>query len=574
MKRNRILTIYIVIGVVILLIGVFFVVFSRETVQRNVTEIEYNKQWNKVMADRINQQQINLIIDNHEIDLKGKRLYFTDNMQLMVPVTVLTEGLNCAENLYDKERLVIEKGSNRATLHLGSKALEFNENEYVLSEGVEKKDGEIYVPAELFTTYFNYELKWDSAKRETSFANQAKGDSFLPERYSYPEVGKKLKVKNQGNYGTCWAFATLSALESSLLPEETLDFSENNLIYNNALSNEIHDGGDYIRSMAYLMSWSGPVNEKDDPYGSTPTTGKKKVMKHVQGAEIIPSKDYQQIKEKIFKYGGVESSIYMSGSGNNISSQYYNRENASYCYQGEEKPNHDVVIVGWDDQYPKENFRLQGVQNDGAFICQNSWGENFGDQGIFYVSYEDSQIGTLNVCYTDVEQTDNYDAVYQYDLCGWLGTMGFEGNDSAYFSNVFYAKDNENLQAVGFYAAKENLNYEVFVCGRYDGKISLNDRTHVAADGILKNQGYYTIRLDKDYQVKKGEAFAVIVKVTNTDNDEYKLIPVEMESDGMDIQVDLSDGEGYISSTGEKWQSAEKQDANICLKAYTKKTKE
>ena len=96
----------------------------------------------------------------------------------------------------------------------------------------------------------------------------------------------------------------------------------------------------------------------------------------------------------------------------------------------------------------------------------------------------------------------------------------------------------------------------------------------MAADGILKNQGYYTIRLDKDYQVKKGEAFAVIVKVTNTDNDEYKLIPVEMESDGMDIQVDLSDGEGYISSTGEKWQSAEKQDANICLKAYTKKTKE
>ena len=86
-----------------------------------------------------------------------------------------------------------------------------------------------------------------------------------------------------------------------------------------------------------------------------------------------------------------------------------------------------------------------------------------------------------------------------------------------------------------------------------------------------RRQGYYTIRLDKNYKIKKGEAFAVIVKVTNTENDDYKLIPVEMVSDGMDIQVDLSDGEGYISSTGEKWQPAEKQDANICLKAYTKK---
>lgn len=571
MKRNRIVTVYLAIGAAVLFIGAVCILFSRETVQRNVTEIEYNKQWNKVMADRINRQKINLIIDNHEIDLKGKRLYFTENMQLMVPESVLTEGFNCAENLYDKERLVIEKGSNRAILHLGSKALEFNENEYVLSAGVEKKKNEIYVPAELFTTYLNYEFKWDSEKRETSFVNQAKGDSFLPEKYSYPEVGKKLKIENQGSYGTCWAFATLTALESSLLPEENLDFSENHLIYNNALSNEIHDGGDYIRSMAYLMSWSGPVDEKDDPYGSAPSAEKKKVMKHVQGAEIIPSKDYEQIKEKVFKYGGVESSIYMAGSGNAVSNHFYNQEKCAYCYQGEEKPNHDVVIIGWDDEYPKENFRTEGIQRDGAFICQNSWGEDFGDGGLFYVSYEDSRIGTLNVCYTNVEQTDNYDFVYQYDLCGWLGTMGFEGNESAYFSNVFHAKSDENLQAVGFYAVKQNLNYEVFVCEHYDGKISLNDRTHVAATGVLKNQGYYTIRLDKNYKIKKGEAFAVIVKVTNTENDDYKLIPVEMVSDGMDIQVDLSDGEGYISSTGEKWQPAEKQDANICLKAYTKK---
>ena len=43
------------------------------------------------------------------------------------------------------------------------------------------------------------------------------------------------------------------------------------MIYNNALSDDIQDGGEYIRAMAYLMSWKGPVLEKDDPYGDGKT---------------------------------------------------------------------------------------------------------------------------------------------------------------------------------------------------------------------------------------------------------------------------------------------------------------
>ena len=40
------------------------------------------------------------------------------------------------------------------------------------------------------------------------------------------------------------------------------------------------------------------------------------------------------------------------------------------------KPNHDVVIIGWDDNYSKELFNDQShSEGDGAFICMNSWGE-------------------------------------------------------------------------------------------------------------------------------------------------------------------------------------------------------
>ena len=63
-------------------------------------------------------------------------------------------------------------------------------------------------------------------------------------------------------------------------------------------------------------------------------------------------------------------------------SVYYNRETNSYCYIGNEKPNHDSVIVGWDDNYSRENFNLD-LAGDGAFIFTNSWGEDFGDQGYF-----------------------------------------------------------------------------------------------------------------------------------------------------------------------------------------------
>ena len=69
-----------------------------------------------------------------------------------------------------------------------------------------------------------------------------------------------------------------------------------------------------------------------------------------------------------------------------IRDSYYRKETGAYWYNGDEKPNHDVVIIGWDDHYSRDNFN-QPPEGDGAFICANSWGGEFGDDGYFYVSY-------------------------------------------------------------------------------------------------------------------------------------------------------------------------------------------
>ena len=48
--------------------------------------------------------------------------------------------------------------------------------------------------------------------------------------------------------------------------------------------------------------------------------------------------------------------------------------------------------------------------------------------------------------------------------------------------------------------------------------------------------------------------------------------PIAVEYDAGDgkCQIDLKDGEGYISFEGEYWENVEEQQScNICLKAYT-----
>lgn len=574
MNRKKIIILYLPIVILFIVLFSTFWIFFRSNVQKGVMGEETNPQekWNAIMANSANKSKILLKVNNKEIDENTEKLYMSENMNLMIPVSIVKETFNCAENIYDNKRVVIEKGSNIAITYIGEKRIIFNDNEYKLEDKVEIKKGMVYVPSTIFSDYFNYKYKWDSIKNEASMTDNAVSDTYLPERYSYVDKKRSVPAKDQGNYGTCWAFATLTALETSLTPEETYDFSENNLIYNNDLSEDIQDGGDYMMSMSYLMAWKGPVLEQDDPYGSKLKNDKVDSVKHVQEAQIIPEKDYQQIKNMVYKYGGVESSMYMSMRNSNMSSEYYNETEYAYCYKGNNKPNHDVVIIGWDDNYSKELFNDQSVEGDGAFICMNSWGNDFGYNGVFYVSYYDSCIGNNSVCYTKIEDVDNYKNIYQSDLCGWTGSMGFENEKTVYFANIYTAEEDEKIEAVGFYATIPDLEYEVFVCPKYQGIDTLNDRNHVAASGTLKNKGFYTIKLDKKYSVKEDQKFSIIVKATNKKDDKtYKIIPVEMETEAMEGTVDLTDGEGYFSSGGLNWRSAENQGCNICLKAYTSK---
>ena len=88
-----------------------------------------------------------------------------------------------------------------------------------------------------------------------------------------------IKVENQGDYGTCWTFASLNALETNLALKTGVmyDFSESHIDHTMtpAFGNndrKLHDGGMFYYFMEYIMSNYGPVLESDVPYETSTNT--------------------------------------------------------------------------------------------------------------------------------------------------------------------------------------------------------------------------------------------------------------------------------------------------------------
>lgn len=389
----------------------------------------------------------------------------------------------------------------------------------------------------------------------------------LPARYDAREEGRAPDVKNQGELSTCWAVTASSALEAALLPKEHITFSADHISRGNAYGKELEEGGAYAMSVSYLAGWLGPVTEEDDPYGDGVSPEGLPPVRHVQEMQILQEKDINEVKALVYQCGAVQSSFYMDMENSAHSSVYYNEFEHAYCYAGSEAANHDVLIIGWDDQYPKSRFSVN-VKENGAFICQNSWGEKFGENGVFYVSYEDALIGSSCVGYTRVEGTENYSSIYQTDLCGWIGQVGYESPE-CYFANVYTAEEDEKLSAVGFYATDRDTGYKVYVTEEFSNSVSLMGKKE-AASGSFRNAGYYTVNLDREIELKAGQRFAVAVKIDTPDS-RYP-VAAEYQADENSRNVVTEDGEGYLSANGISWQNTEENyGCNVCLKAYTRK---
>lgn len=521
--------------------------------------------FNENLVTKMNADNVTITVAGVVLDTFDYKFYVSDEMKLMVEGEFLKRLLNCSVLEYKDGTILVMKGDNKVVMKLGSKEARINDFDNIdLSSPPVKEDEKIYVPMDAIARYLNYRVEYYYESDWIDIA-MLEEEPPLPAAYDMREYGRVSPVRDQGRYGTCWAFASLGALETTLLPSSTMIFSTDHMSISNSYNLDVNKGGEHTMSIAYLAAWQGPVYEVDDPYGDGKSNPELDPVVHLEEALVINDKDYEVVKSAIFRYGAIETSIYTQMEYADSVSKYYSEDNSAYYYNGEETPNHDVVIVGWDDNYSKENFTHQ-PEGDGAFICKNSWGKEFGEDGYFYVSYYDVNICNKAVVYTRVGDTDNYDNIYQSDLLGWIGQLGF-GKEDAYFANVYTAGNDEELAAVSFYATDKDTEFEVYVVTDYENQESLTDREFVVA-GNTKYAGYYTVDLPEAIRLPDNKKYAVVVKIHTPEA--IHPIAIEYDVDERTKNFDITDGEGYISLYGEIWYSAEEtQSCNVCLKAFT-----
>ena len=430
---------------------------------------------------------------------------------------------------------------------------------------------------------------------------------------AYPSTYKTANlpdVRNQGSYGVCWAFSTISLIETNLIKKNLvsndIDLSELHLVnytYNcvndplGGLEGDINKfdtshgsvmqyGGNVEMAANSLLDWEGAVNEDVVPYTTEyvrqvennqldDSLAYGKDVAHVQNFYRVNTTSKEDIKKAVMDYGAVSIS-YWSDQSSNWSTQYYNSLTAAYyCPEGH-TTNHAVNIVGWDDDYSSDNFATK-PEGNGAWIVRNSWGSEYGKDGYFYLSYYDKSI--YSVGYTlEAELSDNYNNNYQYDGAMLYGYMGYEGSNK--YSNIFEAKANlggsENIKAVSFMTGSStNLNYTVSVYTNLSDDANPESGTLAAQkSGVTTYDGMYTVVLDSSVNINEGKKFSVVVEVnSNSGKTSYLAYERSMQSGeaGYWCTASIKANQSFINSPYNGWNdfSNKSYGGNFIIKAFT-----
>ncbi|WP_044565081.1 MG2 domain-containing protein [Anaerococcus provencensis] len=479
--------------------------------------------------------------------------------QLAYPSFAASEDSKESSDLVEFNQVNENKYSDDEDIDLYEKAIlneEFN-SDYQKDNPI-KKD-----PYEIYTNYSAIDQK---VTKKNLPRRYSRFNTFFvaSNKYDLRDEGKVTSVKDQGPNGSCWAFATYGSAESVLLPDERMDFSEKHMRNTHGFDWGPSEGGTRTVSSAYLARRSGPVLEKDDPYdifnGNSPEN--LPIAKELTRAYFFPDKrsagDNDLLKRMIMENGGIYSAV-MGGD------EYLNKKTMAHYYNGGQAPNHAITIVGWDDDYSRKNFKTQ-PQGDGAWICKNSWGSNWGTQGgYYYVSYYDKNIGTQNSQYILKDLNPN-EKIWQYDKLGMTSQVGL--GEESYYANVFGpVAEDTYLTNVGLWTSANNAEYEIYVNTNIDNNAGLSDKTSIR-EGKMEFAGYEKVKVEDTF-IPKGSKFAVIVRM-KTPGYKYP-IPIERPIKGFSSKVTAEPGQSFVSKEGEKWTDLTDQipNANVSLKAFT-----
>lgn len=484
----------------------------------------------------------------------------------------LNGGALFSDNCTSFEIKNSEFASNAATGFGG--AIFSNANPKLTVDGVTFTDNKASYNANMLNQS-NFSPIVSSTNNYSLFVYKSLFNGTLPARYNLAENGFVTDVKNQQDSGNCWAFAALASLETCVLKasNKTFNFSVENMknlieMYSAyGWKMETNEGGYNGMPMGYLASWLGPVNATLDPFDDKGTLSPLLDSEmHIQNIYVLPARtsytDNDAIKEAILKYGGLYASYYHSaGYLNSKTNAYYD----PYTGNG----NHAITVVGWDDDYSKNNF-YTAPAGDGAFIVKNSWGSSWGDNGYFYISYYDRVLFAVNKdnqAFTYIlNDIVRYTKNYQYDVAGMTDYL-ITGKKTVWYQNIYNATGNEVIAAVSTFF-NTTVDYEI--------SIYVNDVLQLTQNGRHEGSGYYTIPLKEYVPVTVGDIFKIVVKLANPQNG-YAAVPISEQLST--TRCYYAPGVSYFSNDGKKWTDLYDYSASAyshtynsqvaCLKAFT-----
>ena len=547
----------------------------------------------------------------------GEILFESDTEKLLgsegyLDYPVLEEDLSSKELVFDEESVTEDSDTDIA-----------DTKKYIPDEETEDDLASSDFDEDMFAT-FGYMEAEDPVEVDDPifvdefsplFSDFATSDAFLATTDSYfvPDIFPDLR--KQSPYGTCWAFAQMAMAEMSLLRQNyvssDVNLSELHLAYfsynsvtdplggtqgdkNSAIlsdgSSLLNRGGTSEFANNILSAWVGAADESTANY--------KTMADGANGEGLDPSIAYQDaahlthyfetnmteanrenIKKLVSEYGSVAISFQsVSNLKSAITSGIYNKENNCYYNDTEGKSNHEVVIVGWDDNFSRENFSKTPA-GDGAWLIRNSWAEGSYDKhqeyyGYFWMSYYEATLGSkaYAAVYDDAYRFDNN---YQYD--GGMATSKLTGYPAV--ANVFEIKGmskTEELKAVSFYTASSNVDYKIkiYIDPKEGGSPESGTLVpECTTTGKTSFAGYYTIPLSNPVYLEHGTRFAVVVELS--DSGQNASFGYEYSTNGSwyRISAAIEEGQSFIKS-GNYWYDCKSFSrynnmGNIRIKAFT-----
>ena len=291
-----------------------------------------------------------------------------------------------------------------------------------------------------------------------------------------------INIENQGQRGWCNAFAQTKVIQTYLQKTRGINYnlSEAYLSYSEApyFGGDVEWKTDIETARALVDSFfarnkyvlESEIPNQDYSFSETNRQRFANVKPVVKSVELALMTDNEEIKKHIMTKGGVYLGI-------NADPKWYNSStNAIYCNEKSEKKsedielktreqvlkyveetsNHAVTIIGWDDNYSRDNFKSScRPQNDGAWLILNSWGKDWGNNGTAWVSYEDvtDSVGYgLKAGIKSVKFPGELKAEFSYDYSKYLSTItakikvdepveAIDGWKDVNYGNVYQGKE-------------------------------------------------------------------------------------------------------------------------------------